>query len=551
MHVVVVLPAPSFLLAPDGQIFVANAAAQEMSGIDRRELEQRNVTDLVADPPEKLLAYLRLCARNRQLLPGSFRWRTKGAGVTDIRCDGVLVRRGGGGGGGEPAVLFVRCRPKAEATDHFVLLNQKIAALSREIVERKKAEQQRDELLVSERAARVEAERNSRLKDEFLATVSHELRTPLNAIVGWTDLLVRQGGLPEDARHGVEVIARNAKAQKQLIEDLLDMSRIISGKVRLDVQHVDVARVIEAAVETVRPAAEAKNIRIQPALDPVAGPVKGDPNRLQQVVWNLLSNAIKFTPKGGRVQVFLERVNSHLEITVADTGEGIRPEFLPHIFDRFRQGDAATTRRHGGLGLGLSIVKQLVELHGGSVRAKSPGEGRGATFSVVLPVLVLKDGGHSAPARPDGPGPAPCLTDGLAPPRLSGLRVLVVDDEPDARDLLKRLLQNCDAAVTEAGSVGEALALLRDEGPVGVIVSDIGMPDVDGYEFIRLVRAMPAPHAAVPAVALTAFARSEDRTRAMLAGYQMHLSKPIDPAELIAAIATLTGRTGRRSLQQE
>jgi signal transduction histidine kinase/ActR/RegA family two-component response regulator len=446
----------------------------------------------------------------------------------------------------EPAVLFLRCRPRVEATDQFVLLNQKIEALSKEILERRKAEQHRDELLISERAARVQAERDSRMKDEFLATLSHELRTPLNAILGWAQVLRAEAGdLDVEIREGINVIERNARVQARLIEDLLDMSRIISGKVRLDVQRVDLATVIEAAVQSAQPAADAKGIRIQQAVDPIAGPVKGDPARLQQVVWNLLSNAIKFTPKGGRVQVFLERVNSHLEIVVSDTGEGIRPEFLPHVFDRFRQADASTTRRHGGLGLGLSIVKQLVELHGGSVRAKSPGEGGGSTFVVMLPLLVVHDAGAEPDPRvhPRGPWSGPRV-DLPSVHSLEGLKVLVVDDEPDARDLVRRLLERSGVNVVTAESAAEAAAAVR-AGDLHLMVSDIGMPDRDGYDLIREVRQLPPERGGrLPAIALTAFARSEDRTRAMLAGFQLHLSKPIEPSELIAAVATLVGRTG-------
>ena len=300
----------------------------------------------------------------------------------------------------------------------------------------------------------------------------------------------------------------------------------------------------------VRPAADAKGVRLHVTLDPLAGPVKGDPGRLQQVVWNLLSNAIKFTPKGGRVQVFLERVNSHIEVTVADNGNGIRPEFLPHVFDRFRQADSSTSRRHGGLGLGLSIVKQLVELHGGMVRAKSPGEGLGATFVVDLPLMPLHElpgDGEKPRAHPAAQGPlAEVLRDAQD---LTAVTVLVVDDEPDARELVRRLLEDCGATVHTAGSADEAVAALRSRA-VSVMVSDIGMPAVDGYELIRRVRALPEKdRAAVPAAAVTAFARPEDRMRAMLAGYDLHLAKPIEPVELVVAVAALArrGAAGRAS----
>jgi CheY-like chemotaxis protein len=381
------------------------------------------------------------------------------------------------------------------------------------------------------------------MKDEFLATLSHELRTPLNAILGYAQLL-RTGVMGQaELADGLEVIERNARAQTQIIEDLLDMSRIISGKVRLDVQPVNLVDVIEAAVRTVAPAADARGIRMQKILDPLAGPVSGDPNRLQQVFWNLLSNAIKFTPKGGRVQVVLQRVNSHVEVTVSDSGVGIKPEFLPYVFDRFRQADATAARRYGGLGLGLAIVKSLVELHGGSVHAASPGEGRGATFVVHLPLSLLThdhDSDHPGAKAVRRPGsPAEQFHANLA-----DVSILVVDDERDARELVRRLLVECDARVLTAASADEALPLLSADHRPDVLISDIGMPGVDGYEFIRRVRALgPDRGGAVPAVALTAFARSEDRTRAILAGYQMHVAKPVEPAELVAVVASLAGRT--------
>ena len=411
--------------------------------------------------------------------------------------------------------------------------------VARDITERKQAEVRQ---LETERAARAQAEHASRMKDEFLATLSHELRTPLNAILGWSQIL-RDDPSAEDIAQGVAVIERNARAQTQIIEDLLDMSRIISGKVRLDVQRVDLKRVVEAAIDTVRAAADAKAVRLQIVLDPLARPVSGDPNRLQQVFWNLLSNAIKFTPKNGRVQVVLERVNSHLEVSVSDSGEGISPEFLPHVFDRFRQQDATTARQHGGLGLGLAIVKQLTELHGGTVRVKSGGPGQGATFTVALPLSAL----HQEP-EPEGERRHPRGTHDLETVplphlKLAGVKILAVDDEPDARELVRRLLGGCEAIVRTAGSAAEALAMIRVEAP-DVLVSDIGMPGQDGYALIRQVRALDEAHGGnVPAVALTAYARSEDRMKAILAGFQMHVAKPVEGAELITVVASLAGRT--------
>ena len=411
-----------------------------------------------------------------------------------------------------------------------------------DITAAKAADAEREALLASERAARTEAERSSRTKDEFLATLSHELRTPLNAIVGWSQILTSDGKPSEDdLREGLQVIERNARVQTQLIEDLLDMSRIISGKVRLDIQPVDLSAVIDAAVASVSPAAEAKGIRIQKIVEPLSGPVMGDPSRLQQVVWNLLSNAIKFTQKEGRVQIILKLVDSHLEIVVSDTGTGIRPEFLPHVFERFRQADATTTRRHGGLGLGLAIVKHLTEMHGGEVRVASPGENRGATFTVYLPLAIVHQHDPESVEKSQHPRASTGLpTD--CPPGLDNAHILVVDDERDSRTLVKRVLEECDAIVTLAASAEEGLQVLT-RGKVDVIISDIGMPGIDGYQFVRAVRALPeAEGGKTPAIALTAFARSEDRQRVMLSGFDMHVAKPVQPAELLAVVARMARR---------
>jgi CheY-like chemotaxis protein len=381
------------------------------------------------------------------------------------------------------------------------------------------------------------------MKDEFLATLSHELRTPLNAILGWSQIL-RNNPKPEDIEEGIQVIERNARVQTQIIEDLLDMSRIISGKFRLDVQRTDLAEVVKAAVETVTPAADARGVRIQTVLDPIAGPVSGDPGRLQQVFWNLLTNAVKFTPRGGRVQVILERVNSHLEVSIIDTGEGIDVQFLPHVFDRFRQADATTTRRHGGLGLGLAIVKQLVEVHGGSVRVKSGGVGHGSTFTVDLPLTALHPEPEDAVERRHSEDGASLLLDDSSR-EIEGLKVLVVDDEADARNLVRRLLEDRKASVTTAASAKEALEILKTSRP-DVLVSDIGMPNEDGYSLIRKVRNLPVSEGGnTPAIALTAYARAEDRMKAILAGFEMHIVKPVESAELIAMVASLAKRARR------
>jgi CheY-like chemotaxis protein/two-component sensor histidine kinase len=354
---------------------------------------------------------------------------------------------------------------------------------------------------------------------------------------------VLRAGPKEEADYvkGLETIERNARVQTQLIEDLLDMSRITSGKLRMDVQRLQPVTLVEAAVETVTPAANAKGIRLQAVLDSAAGPISGDPGRLQQVVWNLLSNAIKFTPRDGTVRIILERVSSHIEIRVADTGIGIKPEFIPYLFERFRQGDASTTRKYGGLGLGLSIVKSLVELHGGTVSVASQGEGTGTTVTVALPLTsVHPRPGDAERAHPATPRPAVS-----SPPlvsELAGLKVLVVDDQPDARDLIKRVLEDCGAEVFAAASASAALAALPAWLP-DVVVSDIGMPDTDGYELLRRIRALGIERGGkIPAIALTAFARSEDRTRALRAGFVVHVAKPVDPAELVATVASVAGR---------
>ncbi len=410
------------------------------------------------------------------------------------------------------------------------------------------AAEERRKLLERERSARADAERSNELKDEFLATVSHELRTPLSAILGWATILRRDGSDEVQLKQGLEVIERNARVQAQLIEDLLDMSRINSGKMRLEIQLVEPTLFIEAAIETVRPAADAKGIRLEKLLDPLAGPVLGDPSRLQQVVWNLLSNAIKFTPRDGRVQVVLERVNSHIEISVADTGLGIEPDFLPQVFDRFLQADASASRTQGGLGLGLSIVKNLVELHGGTVQVASPGIGHGTTFAVKLPLTVVHRNLHGEERL--HPKTPKAISGGFQRYDLSGLKVLVVDDEADARDLISRVLEDCDAEVITAANADEAMVLLEKKRP-HVLVSDIGMPNVDGYELLRRVRALPSyAGGKIPAIALTAFARSEDRTRALGAGFQVHVSKPVEPSELVVTIASVAGRTAQPGVER-
>ena len=413
------------------------------------------------------------------------------------------------------------------------------SALKRAMEEAERANHERLQLLDSERDARSRAELASRMKDEFLATLSHELRTPLNAVLGWTHVLQTDKLQDDELKQGLDAIERNARVQAQIIEDLLDMSRIISGKVRLDLAQIDLPAVLNDSIDTVRAAAEAKGVHLQALVDPRVGPIPGDADRLRQVFCNLLNNAVKFTPTGGQARVLLERVKSHIEVSVIDTGEGIAPEFLPYVFDRFQQGDASTTRRHGGLGLGLAIVKQLVELHGGTVHVRSDGIDKGTTFTVHLPFLALyfepdKESRHSRTApRENHP---------LSEVYLADVHVLVVDDEVDARELVKRLLEMAGATVSVASSASEAIERILAARP-DVLVCDIGMPGEDGYSLIRRLRVHEESQTnALPAVALTAYARSEDRTKAIRAGFQNHLSKPVEPAELLAIVGILAGR---------
>lgn len=384
-----------------------------------------------------------------------------------------------------------------------------------------------------------EAERLGRIKDDFLANLSHEIRTPLNAILGWSQLLKPGQTSEAEMIEGLKVITRNARIQAKLIDDLLDLSRIISGQMRLEVQRVDLPAVIDAAIESVEPSAKAKGLTLQKVVDPIAGPVTGDPNRLQQVVWNLLSNAIKFTPRGGKVQIVVERSNSHVEMSVSDTGKGIAAEFLPRVFERFSQADNSATEGYAGLGLGLAIVKSLAELHGGSVRVKSGGEGKGTTFIVSLPISVV----HTLDTRENLRHTKVESDAGLLHPcDLKGIKVMVVDDQADAIHLVKRILEDRGATVTACTSGVECLNCVPSLRP-DVVITDIGMPDMNGYELIGKMRALsPEQGGRTPAVALTAFARSEDRRHAMLAGFDVHVAKPVEPGELAAVVSRLARR---------
>jgi PAS domain S-box-containing protein len=532
------LPEPVLLILGNGQILAANPSFSRMVGLHCQTLQKKMLFELVTNPSEQVKQYLRNCSSSREMVLGSLTLSANNGETCLCRSEGAAIRPWSLE---SPALILLRLKNKESASSRFILLNKKLDELAKEIRQRQRAEEERAQLLVQEQKARAEAENLNRLKDEFLSTVSHELRTPLNAILGWSQILRTQRADAATMNRALETIERNARSQAQLIDDLLDISRIITGKIRLNVHTVELLPVIEAAMDTVRPTTETKNIRLQSVLDPAAGPVLGDSERLQQIVWNLLSNAIKFTPKRGRIQVCLQRINSHVEIVVTDTGQGISAEFLPYVFERFRQADSSITRSFGGLGLGLAIVRQLVELHGGTVHADSPGEGQGATFTVQLPLMAV---GPKA-IEPERVHPA---VGGSVPfecsPRLDGLRILIVDDDADIRDLLTYTLEVCGAEVMAAASADEAISALTESStPMDILISDIGMPDEDGYALLRRVRALePENGGGIPAIALTAYARTQDRRAALLAGFQSHVAKPVEAAELIAVIANLTGR---------
>jgi PAS domain S-box-containing protein len=490
----------------EGRVAYWNPQAEATFGFSREEAMGRPLVDLIVPDDQR--------QRHRD---GMERFRETGEGpilnrrieVTGRRKDGSLFPM-------ELSVTLVRGWG-------FYTFN----SFCRDISEQKGAEADRTRLLE-------EAQEANRMKDEFLALLSHELRTPLSAIVGWAHML-RSGGLDEATRNrAIETIDRNAKLQNQLIEDILDVSRIVAGKFSLDVRSLDLCKVVESARDTVAPTAAARGIELHQALECDAAHFVGDPDRLQQVAWNLLSNAIKFTPSGGQVWIELSRQESHFEILVRDTGKGIEPEFLPHIFERFRQAEGG--RRQGGLGLGLSIVKHIVEMHGGTVLVESAGPGAGSTFTVRLPLVDEPPEAHRI-------RPLAADEEGLdRAPRLDGVKVLVVDDEADARHLVAAVLQKRGAQVFMAASTAEALLLMHGERP-DVILSDIFMPDEDGCAFIRKVRALPTDAGGrTPAAALTAYSRAEDRMRALAAGFQLHLAKPAVPAELVTVVATLAGK---------
>jgi PAS domain S-box-containing protein len=511
--------APDAMVISDqeGRIVLVNSQAERLFGYRRDEMLEQKV---------------------EMLLPDRFHGRHvlhRGAFFQDprLRPMGVGLELFGRRRDGSEFPVEISLSPIE--TEQGILVTTAV----RDISERKKA-QEKALLLLREQEKRAQAEAASRAKDQFLAMVSHELRTPLTAILGWARLLSSGRLDPPAVTMALQVIERNAKAQAQLIEDILDVSRIITGRLRLEVQPVEPMQMIQAALDSVRPAAEAKGIRLQAALSPQAGIVRGDPDRLQQVVWNLLSNAVKFTDRGGLVRVELRRAGHEAEIVIVDTGKGIKRELLPRVFEEFWQDDTSITRPQGGLGLGLAIVRRLVEMHGGSVSVDSQGEGHGATFTVNFPVVeswpeTSQEVRQAATAPPEPP-PFGC------PPSLQDLNVLLVDDEPDARDLLTTILQQCGVRVTAVGSAMEAMAVFR-KAPPDLLISDIGMPEEDGYVLIRKIRTWERERGGhVPAIALTAFARVEDRMRVLSSGYQMHVSKPVDPAELTTVVASVARR---------
>jgi PAS domain S-box-containing protein len=498
----------------DGTITAWNRAAERMYGYTRAEAVGRSIKMII---PEDRMT-------EEDSILGAIRRNESVAHLETLRRrkDGALV----------PVSISVS---PILAPDGTVIGASKIA---RDISERKRA----DEAL---RSAYEEARRASRLKDEFLATLSHELRTPLNAIFGYARMLHSGALAAEKQQRAVAIVERNATALTKIVEDVLDVSRIISGKTRLNVQPVVLSTVIEQAIGTVRPTADAKGVRVQSRIDEVIEPVSGDPDRLLQVIWNLLANAIKFTPRGGRVEVALQRVYSDVEIVVSDTGRGIPPEFMPHVFERFRQADSGLTRASGGLGLGLAIVRHLVELHGGTIDATSEGEGKGATFRIRLPLTMPRQEPFEAERVDSRRAPR---RETLPAARLDAVHVVAVDDEEDTLVLLREILETAGAQVTTVASAVEALDALSRNAP-DVLIADIGLPVLDGFELIRRVRESPdAAIRQVPAAALTAYARSEDRIRALRSGFQMYFAKPIDPGELVAAIAMLARQGSRAGL---
>lgn len=524
---------PMLLLAGSGSVVACNQPAHRALGVAVGDsLPQR------AEDPEQVSRFLVLASRSTQPLPGALRLRDDGG--ERWRCDACLVGEAEAAG----PLVFVHLRSGSRAATRFAALNRQIEQLHEEIRRRQALEVEREALLAGERQARREAQEANRLKDEFLAAVSHELRTPLNAITGWLSLL-RESPSPDLFQRALDVFDRNVAAQVQLTEDLVDVSRVITGRMRLDLQPIDLATVVRQAIDSALPAAESKNLRLELIADPGGCTINADPDRILQVVWNLLSNATRFTPKGGKIQVVLRRVNSHVEIVVSDTGLGIPAEVLPYVFDRFRQADGSTTRRHGGLGLGLAIVRHLVELHGGVVMAHSDGPGKGATFTVNLPMPIFErqpavpPGGEAQEAlrRSDAASSSDCL---------SGCRVLLVEDHDDSRDLLERILCASGADVYPVASAEGALAAWETR-EFDAVISDIEMPGEDGFTLMRKLRDRERQRGVrpTPGIAVTAHSIGDARIHALRAGYHTFLVKPIHPPELVALVESLCGMSRR------
>ena len=510
------------VIALDGAGLVTfwNPRAEETFGIAREKAIGHSLAELIL-PERERAPFASLLAR---LAPGK--------GDANPRLE-VEARRAAGGV--FPLELTITAIPDGG--------DFSFSAFARDITQRKQDDRERARLLAEAERARAQAETASRVKDEFLSMLSHELRTPLTAIVGWTYLL-RGGRLDEaTARRGLDAIERNAAAQAQVISDILDLSRMVGAKFRLNVRPLQLAPVAAAAIEPLMAAATAKSLKVQTVLDPSAGLVVGDPDRLRQIVGNLAGNAVKFTPRGGRVTVRVERAPpAAVRLVVEDSGEGIPADFLPHVFERFRQGDSSNTRSHGGLGLGLAVVRHLVELHGGTIEARSEGEGHGAVFTVVLPIVDPAQLPPAAPAPAAG-GATPTASPMADAPDLSGVRVLVVDDGEDVREVVSALLGQCGAEVQAVGTAGEALEMMARFAP-HVLVSEVEMRGETGFSLIQKVRTLPADHGGlVPAAALSAYGRTDDRVQALLAGFQIHVPKPVQPTELVAVVASLAGRT--------
>jgi len=501
----------------DGIVTSWNPAAEKLYGYSAAEMVGKPIVILIpSDHPDEEARILERIRRGE---------RISGYETKRIKKDGTLMD------------VSLTVSPIKDSLGRVIGASK----IARNITEQKRAAVRERDALRQAQLSRRQAEEASRTKDEFLATISHELRTPMTAIVGWSRLLLSGQLTPELQHQAFETIDRNARSQAQLIEDLLDVSRIVSGKLRIDLKPADLGSVVLSAVESVRPSAEAKRIRIRTMISSDAGPIMGDPERLQQVIWNLLSNAIKFTASQGSVQIEVRRIESQVELQVKDNGAGIKAEFLPHIFERFTQADSSLTRTHGGLGMGLAIVKSLVELHGGVVFASSSGEGQGATFTVKLPVSAIRDDRSLPPAKPRLSSET-----GFNYPELVGVKILVVDDEKDTCDMLRFLFNSVGAVVETASSVETALQALDQWAP-DILVSDIGMPNVDGFELIRMIR--QERHSRIPAVALTAMARVDDRVKVLNAGFQMHVPKPVEPKELISIVAGLAGLVDRKPRQ--